>query len=529
MSYIENPEILAQNNCLPPKVNSKKGLQVKNTMQDDMDDLYLSYTFRNLIIENIMSPNNTDDVISYEYKDHTYYFKKEIIEELDNAISRETKNGVKVIASVISIKAPGFEDLYYPGIDMNTDASFYALNTTTKEGLAYVEAFVTFMSKRYNGATPDHGMICSWIVGNEVNESATYNYMGPYELSSYMEEYTRTFRVIYNIVKSNIPNANVYVPMEPWWGIDSNMFTYGGKDFLDTFNARMSLEGNIDWGLAYHAYSYPLSDPKVLNDDVRTIDETGTLTLDKYFTTDSLDTVTITMKNIDVLTDYMHEPQFLTSDNQVRSIILSEQGYTANSNVYGSCEAQQAASLVYAYYKAEMNKDIDAFIYFLQLDTESSSLGNSYYQFGLSTPTNDGNIHSRLSHDVFKVMDTNESIERLSYFKQILGINDWEDEIPNFNKNTFDYFQKLPEEDSQKLDNKIPITDAVVKDIAPQTFTGEECLPNIVVMLNGKPLLNDVDYDIVYLNNTEIGTGTALIVGIGNYKGILTASFTINK
>ena len=57
--------------------------------------------------------------------------------------------------------------------------------------------------------------ITKWMVGNEVNDSGVYNYMGQKILSEYVEEYVRTFRIIYNLIKTNNKNANVYVVMEP--------------------------------------------------------------------------------------------------------------------------------------------------------------------------------------------------------------------------------------------------------------------------------------------------------------------------
>lgn len=431
-------------------------------------------------------------------------------------------------ASVINIKKDGFDELYYPEIDMDTGAAFYAVNTGDPDGELYLEAFVSFMSERYNGANSDHGMIGKWTVGNEVNESGTYNYMGERRLDEYIKEYSRTFRIVYNIIKSNIPNADVYIPMEPWWKIESGMLTYGGKEFLDAFNGQMREEGNVDWGLAYHAYSYPLCDPKVLNDDSAAIDDHGNYTTPEYYTKDSLDSTTITMENIDVLIDYMHTPEYLTRDGQVRSIILSEQGYTSNSNVYGKCEAEQAASIVYSYYKAEMNEDIDAFIYFLQCDTAEASLNNDYYQFGLWGVNSDGTYHEKLSHDVLKIMDTKESLELLENVKKILGINDWIQVIPNFTESRFTQFRQADLADLEEFQNKCSIDEATIENIENQKYTGKECVPNVKVMCNGEELINDVDYDVVYFDNIEVGTATVLIVGLNDYAGTCSTTFKIN-
>lgn len=525
-AYVDNAEVLCDTNVERPVVDSKKGLQIINSMMEDIEQLDPSYPFMNLIIETIMMPNNADgNAIVYSYKGREYYFRSDKISEYDQVISQLTQNGAIVTASVLSVKSEGFDELYYPDIAMDTGAAYYAVNTSTENGLRYLEAFVSFMSNRYNGTSLEKGLIANWIVGNEVNESGTYNYMGEKEIHDYLKEYTRTFRVIYNIVKSNIGMANVYVPMEPWWGIDSNMLTYGGREFLTLFNKMMDTEGNVDWGLAYHAYSFPLSDPKVLNDTERTIDETGELTLDGYVTTDSDYSVTITMENIEVLTEFMRKETFLNKNGEVRSIILSEQGYTSNSNLYGKCEAQQAASMVYAYYKAEMNEDIDAFIYFLQVDNTAASLGNNYYLFGLWGQQEDGTLSKKLSHKVYEVMDTCQSLQELDYIKNILGIEAWEEVIPNFKENIFLDFKEW----NSQRDTLKNINLAQVDEIVEQKYTGQECLPEICVSMDEMYLENDVDYDVVYLDNIEVGEAKAVIVGLNEFTGIKEISFMVEK
>ena len=403
IAYIENPEILSKSIDNMNVPYSKKGLQINIDNLDDVENLEPSYVFFNLFIEDflVIVPDNKQ-VIQYDYQENTYYFNKKTVEYYDKVISRLTQDKIVIVCSILSKKVDGFDFLYYPEISMDTGAAFYAINTSDFEGLRYFESFISFISSRYNGQYSEYGLISKYTIGNEVNESGTYNYMGEKNINSYLDEYTRTFRVAYNLIKSNNSNVEVYVPLEPWWGIGSNNLTYGGREFLTIFNNKIKESGNINWGIGYHAYSYPLSDPKVLNDCLPTSDENYEI-LPGYITKDTFDTITITMQNIDVLINFMKQKNFLTSDNKIRSIILSEQGYTSNSNVYGKSEANQAASLVYSYYKTEMNDNIDAFIYFLQKDDENASLGNSYYQFGLSYLSEEGKIEKNYHMIYLKV------------------------------------------------------------------------------------------------------------------------------
>ena len=527
IAYIQNPEVLCKidnsKNQITPK--SKKGLQIRILDIDNAENLEPSYCFFNFYIQEILLmeyvENNT---ITYEYAGNTYYFNKETIEQYDGIISRLTNNNYCIIASLINIKEEGYDPLYYSNISMDTGASYYAVNTAEKAGEQYFEAFVSFISNRYNGTKKEYGLISKWTVGNEINDNKIYNYMGEKDIEDYLDEYIRTFRIAYNIIKTNNSFAGIYVPMEPWWGIDSDMLIYGGREFLTVFNEKMKQSGDIDWGLAYHAYSYPLGDPKVLNDDIAVKNEAGYVYKDGV-TKDSFYTATITMKNIDVLTDFMKQEEFLAPNGEVRSIILSEQGYTSNSHLYGNCEAQQAASMLYAYYKAEMNKYIEAFIYFLQFDNSRASLGNEYYKFGLTYINDEGEINKKLSYDIFKNMDKKDSLERFSYFKNILGINEYSDVISNFDSKVFDKF----DESNEKTSDKTNISSAQIVKIENQKYTGEECLPEVIVKFDENVLINDVDYDVVYLNNIEVGEATAVIVGLDKYEGVKEIKFLIEK
>ena len=59
--------------------------------------------------------------------------------------------------------------------------------------------------------------------------------------------------------------------------------------------------------------------------------------------------------------------------------------------------------------------------------------------------------------------------------------------------------------------------------------TGEEIKPEVEVMANGYTLEKDVDYEITYKNNIDVGTNAEVIVkGKGNYTGTVTKTFKIN-
>ena len=526
-AYPTNPEILGDGIPLAmPTPSSKKGLQI-NLELDDIKELDPSFVFINVLVSDFIDTTKKYNSYVYEHGGKEYYFNKDTVDFYDQYISALNRQGFIVCAGFISKFREDVPGLYYPHIDKDTNATFYALNTASKEGYELMEALFSFITARYNGTASAHGLIAKWMVGNEVNDSAVYNHLGELPRLQYVEEYARTFRLVYNAVKKNCPGAKVYATLEPWWNLPEHDMIFSGRNFLTDFNAVMRQEGNIDWGVAYHAYSYPLSDPKVLNDATATLGDDGkNLTDPTHFAVDNVDTIMITMKNLDVLINFLQQADFLNPEQKVRSIILSEQGYTSNSVLYGACEAEQAASLTYAYYKAEMNKYIDAFIYFLQTDDNNASLGNAYYQFGLqSTP--DGKKHRKLSYDVYRVMDTKNSLTELDFIKNILKIKSWGDVIPDFSEDVFLALKDPKDTGLGKGNDRSDISAAEVENIAPQAYTGFECLPDVAVTFSGRKLQNDVDYDVVYQDNIEPGKGRAIIIGLGQFTGLKEVSFEI--
>lgn len=71
------------------------------------------------------------------------------------------------------------------------------------------------------------------------------------------------------------------------------------------------------------------------------------------------------------------------------------------------------------------------------------------------------------------------------------------------------------------------ISDAVIPEISDREYTGKAITPEISVVYNGITLKNGIDYTVSYANNTQVGTATVTVKGIGNFKGEAKASFEI--
>ncbi len=71
--------------------------------------------------------------------------------------------------------------------------------------------------------------------------------------------------------------------------------------------------------------------------------------------------------------------------------------------------------------------------------------------------------------------------------------------------------------------------DGITATITPTKFEydGNPKEPEATVKYNNQTLTLNTDYTVTYANNTEVGTGTATITGIGNYEGTLVLTFVI--
>ena len=74
------------------------------------------------------------------------------------------------------------------------------------------------------------------------------------------------------------------------------------------------------------------------------------------------------------------------------------------------------------------------------------------------------------------------------------------------------------------------LSTAVVSTEAPSyTYTGEALTPSPVVTLDGTALTEGKDYAVSYADNTDVGTATVTVTGIGQYLGLASGTFEITK
>lgn len=80
-----------------------------------------------------------------------------------------------------------------------------------------------------------------------------------------------------------------------------------------------------------------------------------------------------------------------------------------------------------------------------------------------------------------------------------------------------------------KITAKTLIDDMVALSGGPFTYTGMEQTPGVTAADGGKPLAADTDYTVAYTGNINAGTATVTVTGRGNYTGMVSKNFTIEK
>ncbi len=392
--YITNPGGCAGFSYGGMSHDSIKGLLPDPLRISELADLGCEYATYNIPLSLILT---TSGGISYTYGGVTYHFNTQIINDYDNLFKRLNNMGIDVAAIILNnASTSAYPEITHPSARSGSTAPYYMFNATNDSGVKAIAAIGSFLANRYSGS--GHGNVSMWIIANEVNARKEYNYMTYTDVNTYTTAFTRAFRVFYNAIKSQNSAAQVYIPLDQRWTYNTEATgDYDAKDVLDIFATSLSDYGNIDWGLAAHPYSFPN-------------DNTAFWKSSKYVNhTDT--TPCITMDNIEVLTNYMKRDDMLDTSGNVRSIILSEIGYSSTSG-----QAMQAAAFAYAYVKMEQNGYIDALMLSRQTDAadEVAALGLA---LGLQTT---GGSRKQI-WDVFKYIDTSKRSEYISFAYDIVG------------------------------------------------------------------------------------------------------------
>ena len=417
--YITNPETVAANRDPYREPLSKKGLQMEVSQLGDAFQLGVKHSSVNIAFHQILGEG-----IDYEYDGKTYHFSKAVIETYDETISAMSNKDITVTAIILNGWNDATPNLLVPGTTKKSNVFYYMPNVQTQEGFEQTRAIAAFLAERYNGDNPNYGKVSNWIIGNEINNQQ-WNHMGATDIINYVQTYQEAFRVFYTAIKSTSANDRVFFSLDYNWNNEADgKLKYGGKEIIDYFNSIANVQGQMDWGVAYHPYPCPMTDA-IFWDDA----STGLITND-------VNSPVVNFINLNVLTDYLATTAFQKSNGEVRNIMLTEEGFTA-TNANGDDLSQiQAAAYAYSYYLVDSNPYIDAYILSRQVDAPSEvsqGLAFGLWTCDMSQPDQIIPQQRRKIWEVFRDIDNSKrTLETTEFAKSIIGIEKWSDVVPNF-------------------------------------------------------------------------------------------------
>lgn len=396
-SYVSNPEKLSTNTAAYFVPGTKKGIQATDI--NELTDTKSKTVFFNLYISDLMRKDS--GVETYKYNGKTYHFNG--LYGYVYLVQQCNAKGIQVTAQ-ISIDRNASTQSFITGNSPYAETAYYGWNTDNSTTRQTMEAMFAYLGEKFG---KNNCYISNWILGNEVNSASGYYYVGNVSFSKFISMYSEAFRCLYNAVKSSRGSSKVFICLDNCWN-QKNAFTicYSARLTLESFAAKISdMQKDVNWNLAYHAYNQPLSDSQFWSGANASM-----------FTSDANTTTFITMRNIQTLTDYVKN-RFGSNTR----IILSEQGF---SSTYGG-QANQAAAIALAYYKAACNPMIDAFIIRSYKD-EAHEVAQ-----GLAMGLKDANGKKKTSYNVFKNMDSSNS---LKYTEKVLKsqVGNWKSLIPGY-------------------------------------------------------------------------------------------------
>lgn len=396
-SYVSNPEKLSTNTAAYFVPGTKKGIQATDI--NELTDTKSKTVFFNLYISDLMRKDS--GVETYKYNGKTYHFNG--LYGYVYLVQQCNAKGIQVTAQ-ISIDRNASTQSFITGNSPYAETAYYGWNTDNSTTRQTMEAMFAYLGEKFG---KNNCYISNWILRNEVNSASGYYYVGNVSFSKFISMYSEAFRCLYNAVKSSRGSSKVFICLDNCWN-QKNAFTicYSARSTLESFAAKISdMQKDVNWNLAYHAYNQPLSDSQFWSGANASM-----------FTSDANTTTFITMRNIQTLTDYVKN-RFGSNTR----IILSEQGF---SSTYGG-QANQAAAIALAYYKAACNPMIDAFIIRSYKD-EAHEVAQ-----GLAMGLKDANGKKKTAYNVFKNMDSSNS---LKYTEKVLKsqVGNWKSLVPGY-------------------------------------------------------------------------------------------------
>ncbi|HHU25910.1 MAG TPA: hypothetical protein GXZ56_04735 [Bacteroidales bacterium] len=404
--------ITPQRSMQPGIMKSKKGLGgfFMNQFQSDLDILGIHSITINIPFTAFMYASPGANRIAHQYGNKTYYFARDgYLNGLDQALKAAAQRDIVVAAIILVQKASECADpeigrlLQHP--DFTSEGIYTMPNLTTDESVHCYAAALDFLASRYNTPENTHGRIHKWIMHNEVDAGLSWTNMGRKPMMVYLDTYIKSMRMCHNISRAYDEHSEVMGSYTHSWTAPVEL--YASKELLENLVSFSRVEGDFQWGVAYHPYPQDLNEPKTWLDTKATFSTGSQL---------------VTFKNLEVIDHWIKQPanQYLGATK--RTLWLSENG--TNSRTYGEQDLkEQAAGFAYAWKKLSKLDGIDGIQWHNWIDNR--------HEFGLRIglrkfPDDESDPGgAKPVWHAYKAADTDEEDAVFDQYKTLIGITNW--------------------------------------------------------------------------------------------------------
>jgi hypothetical protein len=375
------------------------GLHGGNTMQfNDYKELGIHNCTRNVVLNRLLTTLPLKNAEPYVFNKRTYYIRQGALRRLDQSM-QEMKQ-LKIVVSAVILIAKN-STMTHP--DYSPQGIWAMPNVSERDGWNYYAAGLDFLAKRYSRPDRKYGRITHWIMHNEVDAGWVWTNAGEKPLHTYFDLYYRSMRTAQYTIRKYGNAGHVLMSLTHHWAQALNHRSYPPKDMVDLLQTRSALEGDFDWGLAYHPYPQNLRDPRTWLDNKATF---------------SLQTPLITPKNLEVLDAYLRQPHMAYA-GQPRTLVLSEQG--ANSRDHSEKSYRdQSAGLVYTWLKLENLDTIESFIHHRWMDARPEDEGGLLLGFWTNRADHEPKHVKKPAWSVYKKLGTDRQHEAVQDAKKII-------------------------------------------------------------------------------------------------------------
>lgn len=410
-------DIQAQWSMPAQSLAHKKGLggfSANRGFIEDLDDLPVGSVTVNVPITSFLYLNAHPGAYVHEYGGRPYYFDRAKIDELDRTFRAAAAKNIIVSAIILVQKAAECAD---PAVGRllqhehyTADAFFTMPRLDNAESVYCYAAALDFLADRYCRPGSPYGRIHHWIMHNEVDAGSTWTNMGKNRpLFVFLDNYYKSMRICYTIARNYDERSEVLGSFTHSWTNPAPGGDYATLDMINGLLRYSEVEGDFQWGLAYHPYPEDLNEPKTWNDSQATF---------------STKTPLVTFKNLEVLDNWAKKPENTYLKTNKRTIWLSENG--TNSRTYAEKDLQeQAAGLAYAWKKLERLDGIDAMQWHNWIDNR----GEFGLRIGLRRfPDDEEDPGGRKPvWYVYQAAGTENEDTVFEPYKSIIGLNNWDE------------------------------------------------------------------------------------------------------